>query len=45
MIIQVERLTKHFPVPGGGLVVAVEDVSFHVAAGEVYGLMGPNGAG
>jgi ABC-2 type transport system ATP-binding protein/sodium transport system ATP-binding protein len=45
MIIEVERLTKHFPVPGGGHVVAVEDVSFAVGAGEVYGLLGPNGAG
>jgi sodium transport system ATP-binding protein len=45
MIIEVERLTKHFPLPGGGHVVAVEDVSFSIAAGEVYGLLGPNGAG
>ena len=45
MIIEVDRLTKHFPLPGGGDVVAVEEVSFSVAAGEVYGLLGPNGAG
>jgi ABC-2 type transport system ATP-binding protein/sodium transport system ATP-binding protein len=45
MIIDVDGLTKHFPIPGGSHVVAVEDVSFAVAAGEVYGLMGPNGAG
>ncbi len=25
--------------------VAVDDVSFHIAAGETYGLLGPNGAG
>ncbi len=35
----------------GGLVkafddlVAVDDVGFHIAAGETYGLLGPNGAG
>ena len=25
--------------------VAVDDVGFHIAAGETYGLLGPNGAG
>jgi ABC-2 type transport system ATP-binding protein/sodium transport system ATP-binding protein len=44
-MIQVHRLTKRFPLPGGGEVVAVEDLSFSVYAGEVYGLLGPNGAG
>ena len=36
----VEHLTKRF-----GERVAVEDVSFTVAAGEVFGFLGPNGAG
>src|SRR5437016_10744406 len=44
-MIEVDRLTKRFPLPGGGERVAVEDVSFTAAAGEVYGLLGPNGAG
>jgi ABC-2 type transport system ATP-binding protein len=36
----VEHLTKRF-----GHRLAVEDVSFSVAAGEVFGFLGPNGAG
>jgi ABC-2 type transport system ATP-binding protein len=36
----VEHLTKRF-----GERVAVDDVSFSVAAGEVFGFLGPNGAG
>jgi ABC-2 type transport system ATP-binding protein len=28
-----------------GAVTAIEDVSFHVAAGEIVGFLGPNGAG
>src|SRR5207244_3545398 len=44
-MIQVHQLSKRFPLPGGGHVVAVRRVSFAVAPGEVYGLLGPNGAG
>src|SRR5437660_8921563 len=44
-MIEVHGLTKCFPLPGGGELVAVNDLSFRVAAGEVYGLLGPNGAG
>ncbi|AMV31092.1 putative ABC transporter ATP-binding protein YbhF [Pirellula sp. SH-Sr6A] len=43
-MIQANHLHKQFLVRGQPL-VAVHDVSFHVAAGEVYGLLGPNGAG
>ncbi len=38
--ITVNNLTKKF-----GNFTAVDHVSFHVAAGEVYGWLGPNGAG
>jgi ABC-2 type transport system ATP-binding protein/sodium transport system ATP-binding protein len=44
-MIEVHHLTKRFPQPGGTEIVAVDDLSFSVAAGEVYGLLGPNGAG
>ncbi len=39
-LLQVDGVVKRF----GGL-VAVDNVSFHVAAGEIVGLIGPNGAG
>ena len=39
-LIEVERLHKRF-----GSIVAVDDVSFSVAPGEVLGFLGPNGAG
>ena len=44
-MIEVERLTKRFPLPDGGEMTAVDGVTFRVAPGEVYGLLGPNGAG
>jgi ABC-2 type transport system ATP-binding protein/sodium transport system ATP-binding protein len=44
-MIDVDNLTKSFDLPGGRSLLAVNQVSFHVAAGEVYGLLGPNGAG
>ena len=50
-LLEVERLKKYFSV-GGGLfgsgarkVQAVEDVSFHIAAGETLSLVGESGCG
>jgi ABC-type multidrug transport system ATPase subunit len=40
MILEVEHLKKNF-----GSFVAVDDLSFSVNAGEVYGFLGQNGAG
>jgi branched-chain amino acid transport system ATP-binding protein len=39
-LLQVENITKRF----GGL-VALSEVSFSIAKGEIHGLIGPNGAG
>ena len=39
-MIEVEGLARHF-----GPLIAVDDVSFTVARGEVLGFLGPNGAG
>ena len=38
--VQIEHLRKTY-----GPVVAVDDVSFSVAEGEIFGILGPNGAG
>ena len=43
-MIQANHLIKRYRTRSGWL-VAVDDISFSVAAGEVYGLLGPNGAG
>jgi len=40
VVIDVENLTRKF-----GDFVAVNDVSFHVTRGEIFGLLGANGAG
>jgi ABC-2 type transport system ATP-binding protein len=39
-MIEVENLTKHY-----GTVVALRQVSFAIAPGEIVGFLGPNGAG
>lgn len=39
--IVVENLVKHYP----GDVVAVDGVSFGVTGGQIFGFLGPNGAG
>ena len=39
-VIEVTGLTKRY----GGQAV-VDDIAFHVDAGEIFGILGPNGAG
>lgn len=43
-MLTVHSLTKTFPLEHGE-VRAVDELSFRVAAGEVFGLLGPNGVG
>jgi sodium transport system ATP-binding protein len=44
VLISASHLCKQFSVAGGD-VVAVDDLSLEIAAGETYGLLGANGAG
>lgn len=38
--VEIENLRKEF-----GSLVAVNDISFHIKKGEIFGLLGPNGSG
>ncbi len=50
-LLRVEGLSKHFPVRGGffrrvtGWLKAVDDVSFQIAHGQTFGLVGESGCG
>lgn len=43
--IDVQHLTRTFPLPGGGEVTAVQAITFEVQRGTIFGLLGANGAG
>jgi len=44
-LLRVENLSRHYTDPSGSPVVAVKDVSFDLAAGEVLGVVGESGCG
>jgi oligopeptide/dipeptide ABC transporter ATP-binding protein len=44
-LLEVENLSKHYPVTGRRTLRAVEDVSFTIAPGEVLGVVGESGSG
>jgi ABC-2 type transport system ATP-binding protein len=43
--VEVDDLVKVYRAPGGGVLRALNGVSFQVYRGEIFGLLGPNGAG
>lgn len=44
-MIEVDRLVKVFTDPKRGAITAVNELSFRAEAGEIFGLLGSNGAG
>ena len=44
-VLRVEGLTKHFPVAGGKVVHAVDNVTFTIPKGKTLGLVGESGCG
>jgi oligopeptide/dipeptide ABC transporter ATP-binding protein len=44
-LLEIRNLTKRFAVRGGGIVRAVENVSFSIGRGETFALVGESGCG
>ena len=45
MTIEIDKIRKEFPAPGGGVTLAVSDTSFSVEDGEFAVIVGPSGCG
>ncbi len=43
--IEMREVSKHFPNPGGGEVVAVDQTTIEIFDGEFFALLGPSGCG
>lgn len=44
-VIEIKELTKYYFLGRNKIVVGLENVSFEVEEGEIYGILGPNGSG
>lgn len=44
-LLDIRHLSCHFKLPGGMVLRAVDDVSFKICRGEVFGLVGESGSG
>ena len=44
-ILRIEHLTKHFPLEGGKVLTACNDVTFPVYRGDILGIVGESGCG
>ena len=45
VLLRIEQLSKSFPLAGGKVLTAVENVSFTVEKGSICILLGPSGSG
>jgi len=44
-LLEIKNLRKYFPVSGGAMLKAVDNVSFGISKGETFGLVGESGCG
>jgi len=45
IILRIEHITKRFPLEGGKVLTACDDVTFPVYRGEILGIVGESGCG